>query len=331
MPSSNIAELAFAIQSAKGTPASAATRRIYLSGGSLPAPSKIAVADTAVTTTRIPRDPIVARVPVAGAPEAFARPGMLGALLYAALGAKSVSGASDPFTHVFTMGASLPYLTLWRHYAGILNERMSDVRISRLTISGRSGDPLRVSFAVESGIIGYRTAQETAVAAETADTFLMANGHGALRIEGVAVTSISAFSLTIIPNVTLVDTLTGPTPMLSGRSSIVVQADQQLVDATLWNRMVYAASSPANLAGPSLVPLELAGSPAGIEFVFTEQATPERSIKLALPRVAVSTIEGMNPNTGYAMARMSPTYEAFAPAGGVSPLTATLKNSIASY
>lgn len=331
MPSPNLAELAFAIQTAKGSIAASSTRRIYLSGGTLPTAQKLVQGDGSNSVTRIDRDPVVPSVPVSGTPEAIIRPGMIGALLYAVLGSKAVSGASDPWTHTFTLGTATPYLTFWRYYAGIFNERIADARISRLTISGRSGDALRVSFEVASGVSASRTTQETTVAVETADFLLMEHGHGALKIEGVAVTSITNFTLTIDPAIELVETLAGPVPFLSGRGAVRVTVDQALIDATLWNRMMYASSAPANLTAPVLTPLELAGAPAGIEFMFTEQAAPERSLKLAIPRVAVAAIDGLQPATTYGQARMQGTFEAFAPAGGVSPITATLKNSVSSY
>jgi len=331
MASAGIAELAFAIQTAKGSPAAASTRRIYLSGGSLPSAKKATSTENYVRSTRIAGEAFTGSVPATGAPEAFVRPGMIGAILYAVLGAKAVSGASDPWTHTFTMGASLPYLTFWRHFAGLFNERISDARLSRVTLSGRSGQPLRVLFEILSGVPVHRTAQETSVTVETSDTFFMHHGSGALKIEGTAISSISAFTLTIDAAVALVETLAGPVPLLAGRSSIRMQVDQAIVDASLWNRLIFGSSSPSNLAAPVLTPLELAGSPAGFEFTFTEQASPERSLKLAIPRVILAEMPDTPPSTAYDLARMQPVYEAIAPAGGVSPLTATLKNAVSAY
>lgn len=330
MPSGRSSEIAFAFQTAKGSPAAASTRRIVLTGGSLPWGRPVVGADSAIRTVRADLQPVTTTVIAAGAPEAYVRPGMIGALLYAVLGGKAVAGGSDPWTHTITLGTSVPWLTLWTHYAGLLNERASDVRIRRLVIAGRSGEPLRVTFEPLSGLPEYRTAQETAVAVEAADALMMRHGAGALKLEGAAVASINDFALTIEAGVEIVEALTGPTPMLSGRTSIRLSVDQRLVDATLWARMVYGSSSPANLADPTLTPLELAGSPAGAEFTFVEQASPERSLKLALPRLALQDLAGNDPTTTYAPARQRLELVAY-PAGSASPITATVKNAVSSY
>lgn len=331
MPSASIAELAWALQTAKGSIAASSTRRAYLSGGTMPQPVADPQLETRNSTVRIPSLSFVQTVQGLGAPEMIVRPNMIGALLYAALGTKAVSGASDPWTHTFTIGAALPYLTLWRHFGGILNERIADARIARLTISGASGRPLKVSAELLSGAIAYRTAQETTAAVETGTPFFeMADGRGALKVEGAAVASIASFTLTITTGCTLVETLAGPVPLLSGLGDVTLQAEQTLVDATLWNRMIYGASSPTNLQAPAGVPLELAGSPAGIEFMFTPQTAPERSLKLALPRVALQ-LDPLAIATSWQPARLSATYRAMTGTAGQSAITATLKNSVSSY
>lgn len=325
-----VAQLAFAVQSAKGTPAASSTERIYLAGGTMPAPRKPLGEDRSVSTTRVALGPIHSSVRVTGSPQAIVRPESIGALLYAILGAKAVAGASDPWTHTFTLGSSLPYLTFWRHAAGILNERLVDCRLASLTLAGKAGEPLEVGFEVAGGSAAYRTAQETTAALETSDAMMFRHGAGALKVEGAAVTSISSFTLTISAGVAIVETLAGPVPMLDGPAKIVCQVDQRLVDAALWNRLVYGSATPSNLAAPTLTALELAGSPAGLELTFTEQASPERSLRLALPRVAMAPPDGLEPATRYQEGRQRLTFQAFKPASG-SPLTATLKNAVSAY
>lgn len=330
MANPNAAELAFAIQSAKGSPSASSTERIYLVGGAQPSPGKVAYPSNSVATTRISEGPIVDSIRPAGSPEFIVRPESIGALLYAVLGAKSVTGAADPWTHTFTLGTSLPYMTFWRHSAGVLNERLSDTRVARLVLSGGSGQPLRGVVDVVGGAAHSRSAQETTAVAEAPDPLLFRHGAGALKIEGTAVSSISNFTLTVNAGVAVVETLAGPMPFLSGLASITLDAEQALVDASLWNRLLYGSASPANLTAATITPLELAGSPAGIEFTFTEQAAPERSLRLALPRVAVLQPTGFDPDPTYGTGRMGVTYQAFKPASG-SPLTATLKNAVSAY
>lgn len=326
----NTGELAFAFQSARGTPAPSSTERVYLVGGTMPAPQKEPAAEPYTSTSRISLAPYVDSIRPSGSPLMLVRPESIGALLYAVLGAKAVAGASDPWTHTLTLGASLPYMTFWRSSPGSLNERISDARLARLTLSGASGAPLQAALDIIGGSVAYRTAKEASAALESNDALLHRHGAGALRVEGVAVASISAWQLTIDAAVAMVETLAGPVPMLNGRASIILQAEQALVDASLWNRLMYGSASPANLAAATITPLELAGSPAGVEFTFTEQASPERSLRLAMPRVALLRPSGFDPHPDYRPDRMVALYQAFKPASG-SPLTATLKNAVSAY
>ena len=153
------AELAFAIQPAKGTPAASSTERVFLAGGTSPAPQKALQADASVSSTRVAQGPVHDRIRVAGAPVVHVRPESIGALLYALLGAKAVAGSADPWTHTFTLGASVPYLTVWRYAAGVLNERLIDCRLASLTLRGRAGDPLEATIGILGGTSAYRTAQ----------------------------------------------------------------------------------------------------------------------------------------------------------------------------
>lgn len=323
-------ELALAFQAAKGASAAAPAFRFPLAGGNLPGPLKATGVENYVGTTRIAREAYVVAVPAEGSPEAIARPRMLGALLYAVLGAKAAAGSADPWTHTFTLASTLPWLTVWRHFAGILTERLDDARISRLVISSRAGGELRVAFTVLSGSPVHRLSPPATPAFETS-LFLHHHGAGALRVEGVAVASIAEWVLSIDANLRLVQTLAGLVPRPNGRATITLQARQAVVDAALWKRLVYSSATPGDNAGPTLTPLELGGSPAGADFTLTAAASPERSIKLALPRLAVLPIEGLaNPSTRAEPAWMTGTYQALAPAAG-SPLTATLRNDLAAY
>lgn len=326
-----VAEVAFAIQSAKGTPAATSTERVYLVAGEIPAAPKVTQPRSSTTTTRIAPAGYVSSIRPGGSFRMIVRPESIGALLYAVLGAKAVAGASDPRTHTFTLATSIPWLTVWRHVGGFLNERLADVRIARLVLSGEAGKPLQATVDLLGGSLAYRTAQETAVVVETSDAMLFHHGAGALRVEGVAVSSIDRFTLTIDAGVRVVETLAGPLPFLDGKAKITAELDQALVDAALYNRLVYGSATPANLAAPTLTPLELAGAPAGLELTFTEQATPERSLRLAVPRVLLLPIGGLEARPGWGPQRQRLDLEAVAPAGGVSPLTATLKNALAAY
>src|ERR1700752_1289316 len=97
----SVHELAFAKQSAKGTPATAAAFRIPLVGGTVKPRRRVETLE-GTSSPRLRPQTYVAQGGAEGNPDYAARPAALGLLLYGALGTKGVSGAGDPFTHTFT-------------------------------------------------------------------------------------------------------------------------------------------------------------------------------------------------------------------------------------
>lgn len=71
-----------------------------------------------------------------------AHPKSVGLYLYAALGAKAVTGAG-PYTHTLTPADSLPYLTLFGKLDAQLTQ-VTDFKVDSLTLSFSENDPLEV-------------------------------------------------------------------------------------------------------------------------------------------------------------------------------------------
>lgn len=330
MVASNIANVAWAIQTAKGSPASASVHRLYMAGGDQVHSERVKEDFEETTGGRMLSDSYISQVSVAGAPEFFVMPDSIGSLLYAVLGAKAVTGASDPYTHTFTVATSLPYLTFWRMLANGLFEKFADCKVTHLKIHGESGKPLRVTVTVMGLTPSFLTAAEATATIEVTNRFLHYDGSGALQIEGVAVASIRSFDIDIDNGGELQpgDSLS-PYDISEGRLSIVVATEQLVDDFTLWNRLHYGSASPSNAAVPTQTPLELAGSPAGLSWVWTRVAVT-RILTIAIPRVQVDPFDHQPDVSGNPL-RRSVTYRAYQPSGGATPLTATLKNSKASY
>ena len=322
----SIAEIALAIQSAKGTAAASSTFRMPVVAGQPEVVSAVQ-AGPGVRSTRIAGDPWRPVPYGAGDVTCVLRPRAIGALLYAALGAKAVSGASDPWTHTITLGATLPWLTVWRHLAGGLNERFVDCRLSKLTISSQHGSPVQVTFGIVSGSPRYRTTQETTATLETTQHFEHVHGSAALLLEGTAYRTIESWVLSIDTGVGIEQTIGGPVARQQGRARIGLQATYRPADAALWRRVVYGSASPANDAVAVSTPLELAGSPAGVQFTLTAALGPERSLRIAIPRVTVDPM-AMQPNTRGDVLRNTIALQAFAT---TTPITATLKNGVSAY
>jgi len=80
--------------------------------------------------------------------EAVPTPGSIGLYLLAALGAESKSGSTPPYTHTFTPGSSLPYLTVSGAFLDSVSPEklaVSDVRITELELSWEGNAPVKMS------------------------------------------------------------------------------------------------------------------------------------------------------------------------------------------
>lgn len=331
----NQADIGLALQSAQGAAAAAAQHRLFLTGGGL-APVKQTADIEETTADRLRSDAYVQQVSAAGAPAFVVRPSAIGLLLYGAMGAKAVSGSADPWTHTFTLASALPYLTAWRRLgpvaAGGLYEKFVDCKVGQLAFSSSAGGLIIATPTIMGISPQWKTAAEVSVAVETggAGAFIHADGVGALKIEGVAVASVEQFSLTINNNGTLQQgDSVGGYVITEGLLGIEATATVLVEDFALWNRFIYGSATPSDGDGPSRNILELAGSPAGLDFKFTRPGSPARSLEFLLPRVEAipATLE---PNVNGDPLKHQLTFRVKKPASG-SGLTAVLKNGEAAY
>jgi Phage tail tube protein len=331
MVASNIADVRFGIQAAKGTPLAASTQGLYLAGGTPPRPMRTEEAFAETTSLRMRSDRYVSEVHSEGAPQFYVMPKSIGALIYAALGGKSVTGAGDPWTHTIIPAASTPWLTFWRMIGNLLYGRFSDCKVKTLVIHGESGKPLTVTATIIGMTPVHKTAAETTAPIEVTQRFMHYDGAGALMVEGAAVASIRNFDITIENNSATVpgDSLT-PNDVSEGELVVTVRATQLFTAASLYNRLFYGSASPADNAAAINAVLELAGAPAGLQFTFTRVAAapgPERSLQIAVPRVQAQPFE-VTPSTGNEPLTADITYMALQPAAGAA-ITAILKSGAA--
>lgn len=334
MTAANIANVAWALQSGKGSAESTSDFRCYMAGGSQPHSETVKEDFEETTGGRMLSDAYISQVSAAGEPEFFLMPEMAGSLLYGVMGAKAVSGAGDPYTHTFTHATSLPYWTFWRMLANGLFEKFVDCKITGAKIVGESGKPIRIIPRIMGLSPSFLTSAEATATIEKTNRFLHYDGSGALLVEGSAVAHIRSFEIDIDNGGALEpgDSLT-PYDVSESRLSIVISTEQLVTSFSLWNRLHYGAASPSNADTPTKTPLELAGSPAGLSWTWTRVAAspgPERSLKLAIPRVQVDPFDDQ-PSTAAEPLRRSVTYRAYAPTDGSTPMTATLKNGTAAY
>jgi hypothetical protein len=330
MVAGNIADLGFAIQATKGTPAASSSERSYLMGGGLQ-PAR-AVADIEETSSgRLRNSAFVQSVAVEGDPQMAVRPNMIGLLLYAAMGAKAVTGASDPYTHTLTLAATQPYMTIWRSLGAALFERFTDCKITNLTIEAGAGGVLTVTAGITGLSPAFQTAAEATATAETTEPFLHTDGKGQFLVETVAIASISRVSLSIGTGsaITYGDSITGD-QVAEQMQAITLEVDQTISNFAEWNRFHYGTTTPTNNTPAIPGIIELAGT--GIDFKWSKRttagvdATPARSLQITATRVQIAGITGQDTNTSGAPLTRTVQYRIYQPASG-SGLTAIVKNA----
>lgn len=330
MVAGNIADMSFALQSAKGSAASAGQWRVYLAGGSMPHAQMTKEDFIETSGNRMLRDAYVSSVHVEGEPDIHMMPVSAFPLFYGVLGSKAVSGASDPYTHTATASTSLPYFTFWQMLGSAKFEKYTDVVVAGLKIRGESGKPIVITPRLMGLTPSYLSSAEATATVEKSNRFLHYDGSAALKVEGTAVASIRSFEIDIDNGAELIpgDSLT-PNDVAVGRLSVTCTATMLISDFDLWERLMYASSSPTGGDTPTKTPLELAGSPAGLSFTWTRVATT-RIATCLIPRVQVDPFDDQ-PNTDGNPLLRTVTYRAYAPTDDSTPITLTMKNATSSY
>ncbi len=329
MPSENIGNIRFAFQSAQGTAAMASVYGARLAGGSMVGPMRTDETFEETTGAQMREARYVSEVHAAGAPEMYVPPNAAAGLLYGVLGAVDTTGAADPWSHAITAATTRPWMTWWRSLGGLLFGKSTDCKVDQLVISGEANKPLRMTATVQGLDPRHATAEEATAAIEIANRVIYYDGNGTLDLEGVAVPCMRSFTLTISRNGEMIpgDGI-GPCDITEGEFTIALSAVKLFSTASLYNRVMFGSATPADNAAVTTSILELGG--AGVDFTFTRVGAapgPERSLRLVLPRMVVDPFEPQ-PGTGNSPLLENLTMNALQPAGGVSPITATVLNGL---
>jgi len=332
----SIHELAFAKQSARGTPATAAAFRIPLVGGTVKPRRQVDLLEE-TGISRLRTQAYVFQVGAEGNPEYAARPTALGLLLFGLLGAKAVAGGADPFTHTFNETAEQPYMTFWRQLENLKYEKFVDCRITQMVLTSEAGRPLRAAMTVAgldprhlaSGTYGT----EVAVAEESGAPFMHYDGAGALKVENVVIGSIERIVTTINNNNTFQqgDSHRGY-DVSEGMLDLMFEVVTLIEDVAEYNRFHYGSATPSDGALATKDVVELATT--YLDFLWTRVAAapgPERSLRIQSGnRVQITAVEGYEPNTNNDPIKKTSSYRSLRPTSGTG-IVATLKNGQASY
>jgi Phage tail tube protein len=317
-----LADYGFALQTAKGSPVASATFRVPAAGGTLQPVTEYATQGL-TTPNALDGSGYVARASAQGDVVVFPRPSPLGLLLYGALGAKSVSGASDPWTHTFTPAITKPWLTFWRGLGGTLFERYADCKIAKLVIAGKAGAPLTVT----ASIVGITARRRTSAQSATIDTsipFLHSDGQGALLLNGAASSRVDDWRLTIDTGCHLEDGINAMT-VVDGTMSVIFDVARISPDTGFYDGQHYGNTAPADNTDATTALFSF----TGFDLTFTRVATT-RTLRLEASRTELISPPSFQPNPSHPTARDEMSFRVYD--GGVTPtIRATLKNAVSAY
>lgn len=238
----NQATWALAKQSAKGTPNTTYTDRLFFTNGSI-APTRTVDNLAETDANRDQGTSFVSNYGVEGAPEAYVRDAAVHHLIAAALGAQADSGAVN-FTHTLTPANALSYYTLYREIGSTLFEQFDDCMANELTISAEAGQPLTASVSW-LGLKSTRlAAQPGTISGLTPASGSVYNfGQVTCQIAGVTSHLVSSFELTLTNNTSQQQTDTiAFYDNVPGQRELTVGFQLVFEDLTQYNLFHYGAT-----------------------------------------------------------------------------------------
>jgi hypothetical protein len=291
---SSIYGLWVAKQTAKGTAATTPIKQLRQVGGDISANREDGSEAFSSQSRFLNFSDFVDSLSGAGDPQVQVTPPDIAYLCYLFFGAETVTGAADPYTHVFTPNANGGFWSTWWTRKGgsvVQRQRHADMRIASLQIEGSTGqkilratptllglDPAEVINADPSGVNQTLNAP-----------FLYTEAEGAFTIDGTVFRGQSQFSVTWDEALSLVpgDSVT-PYDLMMGQPSVTVTVTIYLDADGLqrYNSLVYGTASPS--AGTKPLKFLPANGSYVCEFKSRNAAgllTPARELKIDLPSV----------------------------------------------
>jgi hypothetical protein len=290
---SNLYALWAAKQTAKGTSATEATRRFRQVAGDLATNRE----DGSEGFSDLDRfgnmTDFVNTLSGEGAPGLQSTPTEAAWLFWVFFGADTVTGAADPWKHVFTPqtnGGS--WVTFWKRVGGsvVQREKFNDCKIGQLVIEGSTGQKVvRVTPSILALDPGEKFAVDPTQEMPTGEPFLWTEGVGTFKVNGVVLKGSSQFTATwdegFAPyygdDVVSIDLTTGNAQITLGTTILV---DSEGLGE--YNKRIYGEAAPAAGKKPIKVP-EALGS---YNFTLTKRnsagpVAPARTMKVEFPGV----------------------------------------------
>ncbi len=199
----NQAYVAFARQTAKGTPATPFTDLTYLTGGNI-SPTREVDQYAETDASREEGDTYVTQTAASGAPELYLRDDVAHHALRAAFGSISTSGSTN-YTHTLTLASALDYWTFGKMQGATLWEQFEDCMVNELTVSSDAGQPLVATLDV-IGRKSVRQASEWGSLPTAAAAVPPNFNEATVTLGGSGTALISSFELVVSNNATLQQT-----------------------------------------------------------------------------------------------------------------------------
>lgn len=318
MPASNVFQLGFALQSAKGAAASAPQYLVDVTDADLGPNFEIEEREE-TGLGRDVGDNYIKVLSAEGSASIICRPKTSALFLYGVLGAKAVTGAADPYTHTLTPAADQPWFTVWRTLGGSIHEKFVDCKITNMEFEWEAGGDLTCSMDI-MGLNFTRLASMDAGGVYEQGQPLRVPGMEYL-LETVANDAITGGSLTIDAAQEGLQT-TGVTYayLEPSKREITASYDEVYQAVSRYAKVVYGGAAGTT---PSTTIYE-----GAVQFTFGNYTTGP-ALRFAIPRFQFSEIEA-TPDSGGDPLITPVSGKAARPVSG-SIITATVLNSIATY
>lgn len=328
-PSIGLAGIAF--QADRDTAAAEPQFLHGLTGGS-PFGASRSIANTAVACgTRAPSDARVDSIEVTPSVQALCYPDTIGAYLYSALGKveSSAAATSGYRKHVFTMGSTIPYLTIWSQ-VGVDNFTRADgckCGTLQLTATGNEHLAMQADFQGIDAEIGIDEIPGEVAASCFSGKYTTTDCVFKLDVAGSdpAEALVSEASFTFENNLSALTSIGRVTPReiaegnLSAGCSVTTIPD----DITEYKKLMTGSASKTKLTGTVVLGSVYA------KFYHTED--PNMTLEIQIDHCPFTAdYPEVDPEGNEATIQFS-TDAAIIAAAGASPVTVTLVNQTENY
>lgn len=259
-------------------------------------------------------------IPAADVP-VIMRPKAIGSLLQAILGTVQTTGAG-PYTHVITLGGSVPYYTLFGKLDTELRKAI-DAKLDELSIEWDGNGPVKVNATWLGCTPGFDTAFVPVNDETLAAAFLASSGTYRYDIDGttLAAAKVKGGKITLKRNLEA-DIISGSmTPDDVTEGSLTAEVELKIRAATLADQRTILTGTSN---GTTVSEEPIYGS---FDVAFAQGTN---SVTIAATRVPF-TCETPEADPKGGPVELTLKGGLYIPSGGTTPVTATVINGLASY